>query len=210
MNDEMLRKVQLGLSLGWSVRQTALYAGISADILAYQMKKPTFIYPTTVISNRDTIIKQWAKLNDHQTRIYNNTRGYEVNLPNDYLFFLYIAQMGRCFYTGTELKFNQAISNAISVDRVDQSKGYLEGNVVLTTVKINSVKLDATLEEMKLWMPKWASEIEEKLPFIQKKINYLFKKYVIVKNFRQVRIKAVQCEIIDFLNQQEAHIFKFQ
>jgi hypothetical protein len=210
MNDEMLQKARLGLSLGWSVRQTALYTGISADTLAYQMKKPTFIHPTTVISNRDTIIKQWAKLNDHQTRIYNNTRGYEVDLPNDYLFFLYVAQMGKCFYTGTELKFNQTISNAISVDRVDQSKGYLEGNVVLTTVKINSVKLDATLEEMRTWMPKWAKAIEEDFSPLVDGVQRLSQKYAVSKCFTQVRMKAIQCELLDYLHQQEANIFKFE
>ena len=36
-----------------------------------------------------------------------------------------------------------------SVDRVDNSKGYIKGNVVVTSVRANKAKLDMSLEEFK-------------------------------------------------------------
>ncbi len=44
---------------------------------------------------------------------------------------------------------------AISFYRIDNSKGYIIGNVVLCLLKVNTAKGDFTLEEMRDWMPRW-------------------------------------------------------
>lgn len=49
--------------------------------------------------------------------------------------------------------------SAASVDRVDNSIGYLVGNVVLCTTKVNLIKRDVTLDEMKDWMPGWYQRV---------------------------------------------------
>jgi hypothetical protein len=49
-----------------------------------------------------------------------------------------------CFYTGA--KFSKEIER--SVDRVDSSSGYVEGNVVPCTTQINTKKANLTHEEI--------------------------------------------------------------
>ncbi len=49
------------------------------------------------------------------------------------------------YYTGIEPKDYKEYS----VDRIDSSKGYIEGNIVITTNTINTMKLDMSIEEFK-------------------------------------------------------------
>lgn len=51
-----------------------------------------------------------------------------------------------CFYTNR--KFEEDGTYARSFDRVDSSKGYVEGNVVACTVDINGKKSNLTIEEI--------------------------------------------------------------
>lgn len=53
-----------------------------------------------------------------------------------------------CYYTGR--KFDSDGPYARSIDRVDSSKGYVEGNVVSCTVDINGKKSNLTDEEIEL------------------------------------------------------------
>lgn len=80
------------------------------------------------------------------------------DLTPDYLMRLYDMQDGLCFYTDIPmvLLFGQGRSrHACSIDRVNYDGGYIQGNVVLATTRVNSMKLDATLDEMVTWMPEW-------------------------------------------------------
>jgi hypothetical protein len=52
-----------------------------------------------------------------------------------------------CYYTGREFEHEGPYS--MSFDRVDSSKGYIEGNVVACTVDINGKKSNLTVEEIK-------------------------------------------------------------
>lgn len=51
-----------------------------------------------------------------------------------------------CFYTGQ--KFEEVGKFSMSVDRLDPTKGYVEGNVVACTVDINSKKANLTVLEI--------------------------------------------------------------
>lgn len=67
-----------------------------------------------------------------------------------------------CYYTNK--KFEEEGNYARSFDRVDSSKGYIEGNVVACTVDINGKKSNLSLEEIeclykKLVAPKAKTEI---------------------------------------------------
>lgn len=95
---------------------------------------------------------------DKESRIRRNKRGYETVFSKGYLFSLWNEQKRKCFYTGVDLETQYgkgAIPQSPSVDRLDNNKGYIEGNLVICQHRINSMKKDATLEEMKEWMPKW-------------------------------------------------------
>lgn len=52
-----------------------------------------------------------------------------------------------CYYTGREFENDGPYS--MSFDRVDSSKGYIEGNVVACTVDINGKKSNLSIEEIK-------------------------------------------------------------
>lgn len=85
--------------------------------------------------------------------------GVEFDLTAGYLMGLYERQAGRCFYTDVALVIavgqGQRDRNAISIDRVDNRYGYIKGNIVLVSTRTNTMKSDATLDEMELWMPEW-------------------------------------------------------
>jgi hypothetical protein len=86
--------------------------------------------------------------------------GIDFNLEFDYIKNLFDKQNGKCFYSDLLLntKVNTAKEqkiNSVSFDKIDPSKGYTKGNVVLCSNRINSIKRDISLEEMKQWMPEW-------------------------------------------------------
>lgn len=78
---------------------------------------------------------------------------------------IFRSQNGKCFYTGIEMthikrKVKRKIEREnVSVDKIIPELGYTSGNVVFCSYRINSMKLDATLEEMKEWMPGWYERI---------------------------------------------------
>lgn len=76
-----------------------------------------------------------------------------------------------CYYTGR--KFEQEGPYSRSIDRIDSSKGYVEGNVVSCTVDINGKKSNLSDEEIELLYTKivlhkknedWPKEKLEILP----------------------------------------------
>jgi hypothetical protein len=52
----------------------------------------------------------------------------------------------KCFYTG--VYFEDSGKLAMSIDRVETTKGYVEGNVVACTVDINSKKTNLSIDEI--------------------------------------------------------------
>ena len=91
----------------------------------------------------------------------------EFNLNTDYLISLYNEQNGKCFYTGLNLSIlfgGPSDPNNLSIDRVDNSKGYLLDNVVLAINRFNKVKSDLSIEEIKKYMPPIYKKIIKKFP----------------------------------------------
>ena len=88
--------------------------------------------------NDDTEIynRQWS------TYKYNaNDRGLEFNISKDYAYGVYVSQNGLCALTGIPIEFKSKHSTA-SMDRIDSSKGYIEGNIQWVHVDINKIKMD--------------------------------------------------------------------
>ena len=73
-------------------------------------------------------------------------RGLEHSISIDYLEKLWNNQKGLCYYTNREmlkdLTESDSNDNSVSIDRVDSSKGYTEGNVVLCRWIVNRMKND--------------------------------------------------------------------
>ncbi len=80
------------------------------------------------------------------------TRGLAHEVSREYLWNLYLSQKKKCALSGIFLKFARNAANVkngetASLDRVDSSKGYVEGNVQWVHKDINSMKWDFTQDE---------------------------------------------------------------
>jgi len=97
--------------------------------------------------NRGTIkyhvqerIAQWRKASNVMS-----------DLTVDYLVDLYNQQDGLCYYSGETMVFGwidgKVNHNSLSLDRLDPSKGYIQGNVVWCTYLINTMKQNLTEQQ---------------------------------------------------------------
>ena len=59
-----------------------------------------------------------------------------------------LMEQKKCFYTGRS--FENKGDYALSIDRMDNKLGYLEGNVVSCTVEMNRKKADITIDEIEM------------------------------------------------------------
>ncbi|MCM2417601.1 hypothetical protein [Streptomyces sp. RKAG293] len=119
--------------------------------------------------------------NDRQRRLASGERGMrpsrqllEYDLPNGYLAALWHWQGAACFYTGKPMLTGYGIGRnpyGVSIDRVDSSKGYVVGNVVLCCARVNSVKNNLTLGELAEWIPSWFQEVTHRLPALVKEVH---------------------------------------
>lgn len=69
----------------------------------------------------------------------------EINITEEYLNELYEIQGRKCYYSGVSFSKDYRPS----VDRIDSSKGYIKGNVVICEDKINIMKSNLSIEEFK-------------------------------------------------------------
>jgi hypothetical protein len=53
----------------------------------------------------------------------------------------------KCYYTGMDLTLEAHKLNTISLDRVDSSKDYIEGNVVFCCSMVNKMKNNLSVEQ---------------------------------------------------------------
>lgn len=75
---------------------------------------------------------------------------------------LWDTQKGLCFYTDLIMthQLGEGLQRTnVSFDKIIPELGYVSGNVVLCQTRINSMKGDASLEEMETWMPEWYTRI---------------------------------------------------
>jgi hypothetical protein len=83
---------------------------------------------------------------------YAKSRGIPVmNKLGRHLMDLWEKQAGLCHYTQRKMDldgYHQRNINAVSIDRIDPNKGYVEGNVVLCCTFINRMKNYHTWEEL--------------------------------------------------------------
>lgn len=91
-------------------------------------------------------IRQWLSANiikDSKKRA--GLKGWQYNLDADYLIDLWQQQNGKCVVSGIDLQtesWSREEKNPYraSLDRIDNSKGYIKGNVRFTTHWVNNAK----------------------------------------------------------------------
>jgi hypothetical protein len=76
-----------------------------------------------------------------------NNKGLEFSLSTEYLTMLWDSQRGCCAFCGGELGFIGSGWSAASVDRIDPTKGYVEGNVQWAHWRCNDAKANMDNED---------------------------------------------------------------
>lgn len=92
------------------------------------------------------------------------TRKLEFDITKKYIWELFLKQNRKCALTGIELQFAsdwKTSNGTASLDRIDNSKGYIEGNVWWVHKDINQMKMDLTLSQFRDYCKK-VSEISER------------------------------------------------
>lgn len=79
-------------------------------------------------------------------------RNIEFNITIEYIWDLYIKQDKKCALSGINISFNSSKNNNLphgtaSLDRINSSKGYIEGNVWWVHKDVNEIKWDFTKEK---------------------------------------------------------------
>lgn len=90
--------------------------------------------------------------------------GIDFNLSFQDMIDLYESNGGRCFYTDIPMELEIGLGpnrNTLSFDRILPDKGYIAGNVVLCLARINAVKNNLTLDEMRQWMPSFYERLRK-------------------------------------------------
>lgn len=82
-----------------------------------------------------------------KTLVASNKKGWENNLDMIYLEELLNKQGNKCYYTNKN--FGNDEFNSPFIDRIDSSKGYIKGNVVICRAGINIMKNDLDLDSFK-------------------------------------------------------------
>jgi hypothetical protein len=111
--------------------------------------------------------KDWRKNHPEKDKEYNNSfdgrfngwksrareRKIKFTLTKEYLLSM---NFKKCYYTGIDLTLESCKYNTISLDRIDSSKGYENGNVVFCCKAINLMKNETDLENFVLLCEKVA------------------------------------------------------
>jgi len=82
------------------------------------------------------------------------TRDIEFKVSHQYILGLFRKQNGKCALSGVEIKFNgrSKRETTASLDRIDSSQGYIEGNVQWVHKRINYLKRDLPERELNYWV----------------------------------------------------------
>lgn len=144
-----------------------------------ELIRPNGKYPSRISYCRGCRTKQIIKNNKSSleshlanrargVRTRAKTKGYPCDLTTKYLMELYREQNGKCFYTDDimavpdEGNMESTSRLRLSIDKIVPVLGYVQGNIVLCTVRSNTIKGDLTMEEMKVWLPSWYERLIQK------------------------------------------------
>lgn len=87
-------------------------------------------------------------------RIGAEKRGIDFNVSIEYAWSIFIKQNGKCALSGIEIDFDgkwNSNKTTASLDRIDSSRGYVEGNIQWVHKTLNLMKRDMSDEEFTEW-----------------------------------------------------------
>lgn len=126
----------------------------------YNKKRETFESACKIC--RQKAVKKYLNENDNlKTIFYHRVRNIKTRANNkidddfrDYLIELWYKQNGKCYYTGVDMvlkDYSKNIDNAMTIDRIDSTKGYTKDNVRLCCSIINKIKQNLSIDELFTW-----------------------------------------------------------
>ena len=141
------------------------------DDFEFNKKKKVYRKMCHTCKNLQTMQTRYATKESHIRRKLSRLKerakrlDYDFNLTYDDLLEQLEKQNGICFYTDQPLVFYAykeipSKKLAPSIDKIIPEKGYTKGNIVWCLNRINLIKNNMTLEEMKNWTPEWYRRIE--------------------------------------------------
>jgi len=97
------------------------------------------------------------------------SRGLKYDVSKEYLYGLFVFQNERCALSGIQLslEFCRGKRQTASLDRIDSSKGYVEGNVQWVHKDVNKMKQDLPQNTFL----NWCKLIEENMKTIKRVVN---------------------------------------
>ncbi|MBS3974546.1 MAG: hypothetical protein KGZ89_06760 [Actinobacteria bacterium] len=104
-------------------------------------------------------------------------RGIDFKLTLDDLKVLFLRNNGYCDYTGVPFDNDK---HKISIERINDKKGYERGNVCLTSAQVNRIK-DYTLDKTEIKVVRIDQGQEEILKVIQEKVTPEYQKFLSYK-----------------------------
>lgn len=96
---------------------------------------------------------RWKGYEDISRTYWNNvingakTRKIEFSITIEYAWNLYIIQNKKCKLSSMDIEFNACKNNTASLDRIDPTKGYINGNIQWLHKEVNFAKQSMTNEE---------------------------------------------------------------
>ena len=82
------------------------------------------------------------------TQLYHSARDRKLDFNLTHKTVKRLITVKKCFYTGVEFQPEGPLAR--SIDRIDTTRGYVEGNVVACTVDINGKKANLTVPEIEM------------------------------------------------------------
>lgn len=106
-----------------------------------------------VLSVENTEIQEQGKISDLEVakkmiNLKQSADSRNIKFDLSFMSLKRLMEQKRCFYTGRS--FDPKGDFALSIDRVDNKLGYVEGNVVACTVEMNRKKADITIDEIEM------------------------------------------------------------
>jgi hypothetical protein len=94
----------------------------------------------------------------------------ETTIDQQYLLDVYDQQQGLCALSGVKMTWatGRTCPTSISVDRIDQSLGYVDGNVRLVCVAVNAFRSTMNDQELLVFARTLVSNMEAKAAVLQK------------------------------------------
>jgi hypothetical protein len=122
------------------------------------------------LKNKDILLEKHRERNKKSPRYaFSSTlalarKRAEVTINQDYLMALYDQQEGLCALSGVRMTWatGKTSPTSISIDRIDNQKGYIDGNVRLVCVAINAFKGIMNDEELLKMAKSLVSNMESK------------------------------------------------